>query len=197
MGTAIVMDFTDVKEQSGFNPVRQDPGDYRGKIKGLTRGKAKETNNPTLTFAVQDTKRPSAVYRYQVVLIPSSMWKMRNLIVACGLVNPTGKKLKFDPDKLVGREIGMSLDDDEYNGNVRSQIINVFPATELEETEISAEDDVDDDDEDVEDEPAPKQTRNGKAATKKAAPKKADPVEAEDDEDEDDEDLDELNIDDL
>ncbi|MGE3487466.1 MAG: hypothetical protein AB7L09_22320 [Nitrospira sp.] len=190
MGTAIVMDFTDVKEQSGFNPVRQDPGDYRGKVKSVTAGKSKENNNPMLTYAIQDVNRPSAVYRFQCVLTPNSMWKMRNLIVACGLTNPTGKKLRLDPERLVGRELGMSLDDDEYNGNVRSQIINVFPASELEETEVSSEDDVDDE----EDEPAPKQTprRNGKAVAKKPAKPAVDEAE-----DEDDEDLDTLDIDDL
>lgn len=191
MGTAIVMDFTDVKEQSGFNPVRQDPGDYKGKVKSVTRGTAKESKNPTLTFAIADVNRPSAIYRFQIVLVASSMWKMRNLIVACGLANPTGKKMKIDPDRLVGRELGMSLDDDEYNGNIRSQITNVFPASELEETEVAAEDDVDDDDvEDEEEAPAPVQA---KRTAKKPAAKPA-PAAVEEDEDED---LDELDIDDL
>jgi hypothetical protein len=183
MGKSYVMDFTDVKEQSGFNPVHQPAGDYRGKIKSWDEGTAKESGNTLLTFAVADANRPSAVYRYQCTLTPKSMWKIRNLIVACGLTNPTGKKLRIDPDKLVGREIGMSLDDDEYNDRLRSQIVNVFPASELEETEVA--DDSDDEDE-VEETP--------KAATrKKAAPAKKKPVE----DDEDDEDLDELDIDDL
>jgi hypothetical protein len=176
-GQVIVLDFTNVREQSGFNPVHQEEGDYRGIIKDVTLDKAKSSENMVVTYAIGDTERPSAVYRYNCVLTEKSLWKLRNLFVAAGKQIPK-KKLKLGADQfnsLIGKEIGMSLVDDEYEGKTRSQIAGVFPASELIDEEAT---------------PAPK-----KAAKKKAQDEdEAAPTPAEDDTEEE---LDELDIDEL
>jgi hypothetical protein len=79
-------------------------------------------------------------------------------------------------NKLIGREVGMSLDDDEYEGKMRSTIVGVFPADDL-----------------PEDEPVAKAQK----AAKKVTSTKAAPAADDDVEDEEEEDLDELDIDDL
>lgn len=171
----IIVDFTNVKESSGFNPQHQEEGDYKGVIKSFDHSISQANKNPMLTFAIADADRPSAVYRYQCVLLETSLWKLRNLLVAAGITVPK-KKVNISSvlPRLISKEIGMSLADDEYEGKMRSMIAGVFPADDL-----------------ADDEPAP-------PAKKKPAAKK--PVASDDDDEDDteaDEDLDELDIDDL
>lgn len=183
MATPIVIDFTNTKDSSGINPTHQPAGDYRGKIMKCDVGPS-QAGNPQVVYLIQDADRPSAVYRYNCPLSEKSLWKIRNILVAAGVSVPK-KKVKIDPERIVGKEVGMSLDDDEYEGKMRSQIVGVFPASDLaEDSDDTATD------EDVAEE-AP-------AAKKKAAAKKTKPAStpAADDED-DDEELDELDIDEL
>lgn len=168
-----IVDMTNVKDSSGVNPVHQPAGDYRGIIKDLVAGESK-AGNKKLDVHIGDADRPSATYRYTCTFTEASLFKLRNLLIAAGMSAPK-KKVKLTAavlNKLIGREVGMSLDDDEYEGKMRSTIVGVFPADDL-----------------PDDEPAP-------ASSKKANTKKADPAPA-DDEDEEEEDLDELDIDDL
>lgn len=173
---SFVVDFTGVKDRSGFNPVHQPAGDYRGLIKDVNQDTAKSSGNQVIVYTIADADRPSATYRYTCTLTDKSLWKLRNLLVAAGLSVPQ-KKVKLTGatlSKVVGKEIGMSLDDHEYEGKMSSEITNVFPADDLPEDEPA---------------PAPKTTKK----TTKAAPAAE---EADEDEGED-EDLDELDIDDL
>lgn len=185
-----VTDFTNVKDSSGFNPTHQPAGDYRGVVKDVTAGKSNQGND-TVTFAIADANRPSAVYRYVCTFTDKSLWKLRNLVIAAGMSVPK-KRIKLTAatlNKLIGKEIGMSLDDNEYEGKMSSQIMGVFPASDLPDDDGDTstpvvEDDDDDDEDEVEE--APK-----KAAKKPAKKAKPAPVE------EEEEDLDELDIDDL
>lgn len=148
----IIVDFTNVREGSGYTQVHQRPGDYLGRVKSVEYGQSKENKTPMLTYALQDARRPSATYRYNCPLTEKSLWKLRKLLVACGVSVPS-KKLNVHQvaEKIVGREVGMSLDDEEYNGKLRSQVIDVIPASELtqdapadEEPEPTPTDDDDD-----------------------------------------------------
>lgn len=175
-GFTAVVDMTNVKDSSGINPVHQEAGDYRGVIKDVSNGKAKNTDNVTITYLVADADRPSATYPYICTITEKSLWKLRNILVAAGVTLPK-KKFKLTGailQKIVGAEIGMSLDDNEYEGKMRSSITGVFPAADLPE------------DEEIEETPVKK-----KAPTKKKA------TEEDDSDDDDDDDLDELDIDDL
>lgn len=180
----IIVDFTNTKERSGFNPKHQAPGDYRGLIKSVEYGKSAKNNTPMITYGVADADMPSATYRYMCTLTEASLWKLRNILVAAGIpVKQAKVNIAAAAQKIVGREIGMTLEDNEYDGKVNSQIVNVFPA-----------DDLPADEED--DEPPAKAAAKKKPA---AGTKKAKPAEEEEDEDDEDseEDLDELDIDDL
>ncbi len=172
-GKSVVLDFTNVREQSGYNPKHQEPGDYRAIVKDAEWGESKAGNQQVI-YAIADADQPSAVYRYNCVFTENSLWKLRNLFVAAG-VNIPKKKIKLTSEtlnKVIGKEVGMSLDDDEYEGKVRSKIVGVFPASDL-----------------AEDEPEEK-------PAKKPA-KKAKPEPETSDDDDAEEDLDELDIDDL
>lgn len=173
MPAKIIVDFTNVKESSGFNPVHQEPGDYRGVIKSVGFAPSKAGNDQFM-FAIADVDRPSAVYRYACQLTENTLWKLRNLIVACGIDVPKKKvNVSSVVQRLVGKEVGISLDDNEYEGKVSSQIVSVFPSDELADPE--------------EDTPP--------AAKKAAAKKKA--AATEEDEEDVAEDVEDLDIDDL
>lgn len=208
MPNKIIVDFTNTKDQSGINPVHQKAGDYRGLIKQVDHSIAQtENKTPQLVYIIQDADRPSAAYRYNCPLTENSLWKIRNLLIASGIEVPK-KRLNIAAiaQKIVGREIGMTLDDDEYQGRMRSQIVGVFPVKDLPSDEtgsVDPEDDDLDDEEDDDEEEAPSPRRRRAAATAKKAPtrktstRKAKPAPVEDEEEDEDEDLDELDVDEL
>jgi hypothetical protein len=186
---AKVMDMTDVKERGPFNPVRQESGDYLAKIVDVFETDSK-AGDPMWVFAVQLDEQKSAVYPMYCLLNPDNFWKIRMMCVATGMAIPK-KRIKIEPAKLIGKMIGISLEDDEYDGKMKSVIDKAFPKSELggkADDEDIDDDDVDDEDED-DDEPEP--PKKSKKAPAKKSKKKAAPVEEDDDEDEDEEDDDE------
>jgi hypothetical protein len=196
------LDFTNVKEAGAFNPRRQAAGDYKAKVTAVVDAESKKSGKPQWLFTIQVN---GASYPYYCQLEEASLWKIRNLLIAAG-VNVPKKRVKVNPNIVVGKNIGVTLEDDEYDGKLKSVIQATFPASELNEDDVpdedeDAEDDEEDDsppprkakakpapvdeddDEDEEEEPAP--------PPKKAKAKTPPPVE-----DDDDDDLEEIDIDD-
>lgn len=186
--TKRVLDFTNVKDSSGINPKHRPAGDYRVKITKVTEGDSSK-GNPQWVFVMTPADMQSAAYPYYCGLTAEQMWKIRNLLIAAGIDVPK-KKVNVDPNKLVGREIGVTLDDDEYEGKLKSVITAVFPAEDLDDDDTPAADDVDEveEEEEVEEpEPEPVATRRAKPKAKPAP----EPEEVEDEE------LEELDVEDL
>lgn len=166
--TKKAIDFTNVKDQGDFNPKHKPAGDYRMKIVKVEDSTSKAGNEQWVFTLVTATDQRST-YPYYVPQDADKAWKIRNLLVAAGFTVPK-KRVSVDPNKLVGKEIGASLDDDEYNDRMKSIITQVFPADDLSEDapEISA-----------------------RSSTKKRTKK------AVDDEFPDDEDVDEIDLEEL
>jgi hypothetical protein len=194
---AAVIDFTNVKEGSGFNKKRLPAGDYLAKITRVEDSPSKKDNEPQWLFTITPEDHKSVAYPYYCKLVENQLWKLRNLIQACGIAVPR-KKIKLDPERLVGKLIGITLEDDEYDGKAQSVIAAIFEPSEVVSADVEADDD---DDDDVEEAPAPK---------KKAAAKPEPEDDDDDDEDEapapkakkkaapvEDDDLDELDLDEL
>lgn len=192
MATARGLDFTNVKDQD-FNIKHLPPGDYKAKVMKVQDAKSKKTQNDMWVFTIAVTEGPGkgAKYPYYCTLDADSLWKIRQLWAAAGITIPK-KRVKIDPEKVVGRAIGISLDDDEYDDKIRSKVQSCIPLSEV--TDGDADDADEDDqetgaeaeDDDDEEEPAP--------ALKAAKPPKATaaaPAAADDD------DLEELEIDEL
>jgi hypothetical protein len=152
----IIVDFTNVSEGSGYSQTHVKAGDYRGKVKSVEYGESKENKTPMLTYALALAHRPSATYRYNCPLTEKSLWKLRKLLVACG-VNVPAKKLNVAgvAEKIVGKELGICLDDDEYNGKLRSQVVDVIPAADLPQDVSNDDDDTVSDDDVPADDDAP------------------------------------------
>ncbi len=130
MATTQILDFSNVKEQGNFRPKHMPEGDYRMKIESVIDDKSKD-GNPMWVYTLSLVSNPRATYGYYCLLSnEKQMWKIRNLFVAAGKTVPK-KRVKVNPDMLVGVEIGVSLVDDEYEGKMKSTIDGVFPASEL------------------------------------------------------------------
>lgn len=171
------VDFSDVKDSTGINPKHKPEGEYLLKISKAEVTKTKN-DEPMVLFLLQATDDRSAVYPYYCPLTPASLWKIRTLFINLGLPVPKSKG-KLNVGSTEGREIGVALEDDEYNGKMKSVIVNTFPANELEAVDSESDDeDYEDDVEEEEEEEAPK------AKKRKAAPVVE---EDEDDEEEDEE----------
>lgn len=186
-------DFTGVEDRAaGARPRRKPEGDYYAHIKSVEDFESKEGNAGWL-FLITTDGDSRASYPYYVMFDPKQAWKPRGLCVAAGMKVPQSK-VKLDPNKLVGKAIGIALVDDEYEGRPKSTIDAILPLDDLEDARNQpgksssakaksrqAEDDDDEDDEDEDEEPAP---RKGKG---KRAPEPEPDDDDEDDDDEDDE----------
>lgn len=192
MATSRAMDFTNVKERGDINPVHKPEGDYRAKVTKVLDIKMGETQRDAWNFVI---KVGTGTYPYRCGFTEKELWKIRNIFVACGVSVPK-KRVKVNPDLVVGKDLAVTLIDHEYEGRLSSEVAAVFPIGELEgdgtpvddedeedeEEEAMAAAPADEDEEEDEEEEAPKP----KSKKKKA---KA-PVD-------DDEDLESLDIEDL
>lgn len=146
---AAVLDFTNTKDGVEFNKKRVPAGDYLAKVTRVVDAPTKDTKEAQWLYTIvlvgqfSDRKFP-----YYCKLTETQLWKVRNLFLAAGITVPK-KKIKVDPNKVVGKTIAVTLEDDEYDGKLQSTIAQIFPATELDSTES---DDADEPDEDEEEE---------------------------------------------
>lgn len=165
------VDFSGVKDRGAFNPKRVAEGDYAATIVKVEDTPTKDSGEFMYTFTIKLDKYSQYSYPYRCKLSENQLWKLRNIAVAAGM-NVPKKRVKFDPNKVVNKKIGVTLEDDEYDGKPKSEVSSVFPISEL--AEGSLVEDSDDFDEEsgapalpVDDEP------EDEAGSKDDAPKKS------------------------
>lgn len=164
------IDFTNVKERGAYNPRHVEAGDYVATITSCVDQESKNGDDMWV-YGFQLKDHASHIYPYYCVLNEDNAWKVRNVFEAAGITVPK-KMVKVDPNRVVGKDVLISLEDDEYEGKPKSVIAALMPVSEL--------DVVDDDDEDEDDAPP---ARKKKPAAKG---KRALAVVEDDDEDEED-----------
>lgn len=141
---AKIVDFSNVKDRGNYNPKHVTPGDFRGKVTAVADEPARDGTD-MWTFTIETPAIPRATYPYYCKLAENQFFKLKALFEAAGTA--VGKrKVKVDPNRLIGKEIGFALEDDEYEGRLKSVIVEVFPASEVDDTDSSD----DDEDEDLE-----------------------------------------------
>lgn len=185
-------DFSEAAEKGQFSPTPVDAGEYLFKITEIEAGDSKE-GNPQLVVRLESPQIPRASYPYYCPLDGKGAWKLRALLEACGVQAGGKKAVAFDTDKLVGKMVGGELEDDEYQGRMKSKVRSVFHQSELDSDSAPApkkaaakkapapvEEEYEDEDELEEEKPAPKK--------RTARSRKPAPVE----EDDDDLDLDDI-----
>lgn len=149
MAQAKNVDFSNVKDGGQFNRARIPAGDYLATVTKVDDAEAKDGVFQYL-ISIKINKHPRSVFPYYCKLQENQLWKLRNLLIAGGLAVPK-KRVKVDPNRLVNKLIGVTIEDDEYNGQEQSTIAGVFPAAEL--GDVSAEAAAEDEDEAAEEEP--------------------------------------------
>jgi hypothetical protein len=100
--------------------------------------------------AVDGQNKGTTVY-HRTSLKPDALFSLRNLIHAVKGKNVAGKAINFDPTSFIGEKLGITVQDREYKpqgkeARMTSEIVDTFPASELEDEES------DQDEEEVEEE---------------------------------------------
>lgn len=129
--TVLVADFTNVKDdtEGGFRPRQVPDGDYRAKIVKVDDHTSK-AGNKGWVFTIVLEAYARSLYPYYVTMDEKSLWKARNLFIAAGMAVPK-KKVRVDPNKLVGKTIGVAMISEEYNDKWKSSVDATFPASDV------------------------------------------------------------------
>ena len=217
--TPQIIDFSNVKDRGAYNPKHIEPGEYTATVTKVEQTATKSDGEPMWVFTIVLDEVPRATYPYYCKLVDNQYWKVKTLFQAAG-VNVGQRKVKVDPNKLIGKQIGVGMEDDEYEGRLKSVIVDVFPPEDLHDGDVEPEEDDLEEDE-VEEEPAPRKKskkrpepepeedeeeddleddeeepepprRAKKAPAKKTSAKRRRPAEDDEDEDEDELEIDEL-----
>jgi len=119
----------------------------------LGKSSEKETPGILMTWVITGPKKfKGKTIRDSLWLSDKALWRVRQTLEALGVQVPS-KKVKVDPRKMVGKEAAITLEDEEYEGKVRSRVVDCFLKSEYEELQDTDDEDLDDDeDEDEEDE---------------------------------------------
>ena len=175
---ARTLDFSNVKESSGINPKHVEDGEYLAKVIEVRDDPAKDGEAMWL-FIFKLADNSVATYPYYCKLVDNQLWKLRNLWIAAGVDLPK-RAVKIDPNRVVGKEVGLVLEGEEFEGKMKSVISAIIPKTELAEYAATEADDDDEDEDDEEEEVVPVKRGRGR-------PKKVVVEEEEDDEDDEEE----------
>jgi hypothetical protein len=191
------VDLSGVKEGGNFRPKRKPEGDYKAKIvKADDHTSKKNADVPGWVLTIQVDGDARSTYPYYLSSADNQLWKIRQICIAAGL-KVGSARVRFDPNKLVNKALGIALIDDEFEGKIKSTIDDVFPVSEVGgnagDDDIDVEDPDEDEEEIVEDDPEDEEEEEEEEEvvpppTKKRRVVKAAPVVVEDD-DEDDEEL--------
>lgn len=141
-------DFTNVEEGSGIRPKHLPAGEYVGTVKAVKAGVSKKTGTPQWVFLISPKQHPGATYPYYCQLTAEQAWKIRQVLVAVGVSVPKSVKT-IDASKLIGKDLGIILEDDEYEGKLKSVIDSLIPLAEVDEGDIEPADDDEDASEDA------------------------------------------------
>jgi hypothetical protein len=145
----IRIDFTQ-EESGGGGRVRVPEGDYKARVFAVKPDTSKE-GNPMLvwTFEGVSGKLKGKKLTDYTSLTPKALWKVRSILEALGVEAPSKSVFELPTKKVLNKELGITLEDDEYNGKISSKIQDYIDIDTLENNDS---DDDDDDEEDLEDE---------------------------------------------
>ncbi len=128
MAQKMTLDFSQVKDGGNFSPKHKVEGEYLGTITSFEDTKSK-SGNAMWVFGITLKTDRRAVYPVYCLLGAEQVWKLRNMMMAAGFSVPK-KRINVDGNRLVGKPIGVFLEDDEYEGKMKSVIGSFFPADE-------------------------------------------------------------------
>jgi len=148
-GSVLTVDFSNVKD-GGFARVK--PGEYAVKVLKVEY-KVSDNDKPYLFWELEIISGGSEGKKIGHItsLQEQALFNLRNVLLACK-INVPKSALKLDLKKLIGLVFGVVIDDGEYKGKVRSEVVDVFPVTvkkgKMIKEALPDGDDMDEDDDD-------------------------------------------------
>lgn len=155
----MIIDFDDI-EESGTARVRVPEGDYPAVVKSVSFSTS-QAGNPMLIFIIAGTggKFKGKELKEYCALTKKALWKLRDLLTATGVDLPKKQDvrslLSFVKKNVIGKELGVTLGDDEFVNDKGKSIISskVQDYMDIDSVGGSAvEESEDDDDADIEEE---------------------------------------------
>jgi hypothetical protein len=156
------LDFSGVPKERRQRFRRIPEGEYKAKLMSVKK-KWKDndkSNAPYFAWTLQITegKYKGTPFIENTSTATNALFNLRNLIFAAtdGKKNVAGRNsVDFNPDALLGKIVGIVVEDEEWDNKMRSTIGSIIPLSELgeeDEDEESEEDEDEDEDETDEDE---------------------------------------------
>lgn len=157
MARKIKIDFSgvDTEIRSGGRAAHVPEGDYLAKPVNAELRKSEKSGSKYISwrFQVVEPKKLKGKTLYdRTSLKPDALWNLRNLIHAALGKNIAGKVVNFDPEQIYGKVMMITVEDDEYEGKIRSQIVDYQPKDKYEEGDDDEDEEGEDDDEEEEEE---------------------------------------------
>lgn len=136
------VDFTGV--ESGGRP-RYPEGDYIATIKSIVPGTKGDEDKPILkvTFEISEGKFEGQTVREDYFITPKALFRLKGLLEAINVKVPS-KVVNLPLKKMIGKEVGITLTDDEYNNRKYSEVSDTVDAEVVRSGGVD-----DDEDEDV------------------------------------------------
>jgi hypothetical protein len=178
---ALVVNFKGV--ESGSARVRVPEGDYRAKVIKYQVGASKSSGNEmvTWTFEGVEGKLKGKKLKSYTTITPDSLWKLLGVLEALGF-DVSNKKIDLEKylKRAMGKELGLTIVDEEYEGKMSSKIADYLTLDALKDVNwVDEEDDSDDEEQDEEEDEEP-QPKSKKKKSYKKARKTSDDDELED-----------------
>ncbi len=112
-------------------------GDYLAEVVKVTKETGKDSGEPYLSwrFKVLDEgnkQTDGTVLRETTSLQPHALFRLKALLIAIGVSVPNSA-MKLDLEAMAGKQAGISVADEVYDGKRRSTIVDIFPPGDLED----------------------------------------------------------------
>lgn len=131
---------------------RLPEGDYKAKITAIKSGESQAGNSQIIvTFTISEGPMKGKELRDYITLTEKAMWRLGNLLEALEIKWPK-KVFNLPFEKLIGKELGITVYDDEYNGRVSSKVGDYLDESTIDGILEGETDEESEDEEDVEEE---------------------------------------------
>lgn len=147
---AYVIDFS--KDTSEGGRKRYPEADYRVKLVGHKTGESKDKGTPfvQLNMEMVEGKYKGEKISDRLYITDNSLWRIRSALEAMGVTVPR-KRMSIKWADHYGKELGVTITDDEYEGRVRSRVSDFIDLDTLAGTDVDDEDEDEDDEEESDD----------------------------------------------
>jgi hypothetical protein len=144
----LTVDFSNVGERrEGGKAAHVPEGDYLLKVVGVElKSKKDDETSKYLSWrfviAKPEAHADAGSIWTNTTLKPDGLWSLRNLLDDMGIAVPKSSvALPLQTIAKSGRLVGATLEDNEYNGKVKSQIAATFKKEQYEDTATGDDDD--------------------------------------------------------